>query len=491
MRTIRNLIFLTVFIFGFASQSLFAQAIIADHSCTDITAVPQEWIEKAKTDLHIGYGHTSHGSQITTGMTGLVGFANGGGKGLSLPEDIFAWNNGGSGGALDLEEGDGYGTGWLDHDCGYYPNWVTETTTYLDDPSHSDVNVIMWSWCGQAASKTEATMLSNYLTPMSTLEASYPGVTFVYMTGHANGTGLTGNLHLRNQQIRNYCIDNNKVLFDFYDIECYNPDGDYFGDKNVDDACNYTGGNWATEWQNSHTEGVEWYSCSSAHSQPLNANQKAYAIWWLWAKLAGWDESLPVQMADFYATVETGRGISIRWKTVSEVDCIGFHVWRSEIGSDVFQCLTGAIIPGQGNSSCGSEYCYLDSDVVPNRGYEYKVEVLYANGETKEFGPVQVAVTGALHSPEQYMLYPNYPNPFNPDTYIAYEIPESGRVSLAIFDITGREIRVLVEEIQSLGHHKIHWDGKDAAGRSVPSGIYISRLMTDSYSIQKKMTLMK
>ncbi len=60
-------------------------------------------------------------------MTGLVTFANNGGLGLSHPQDIFKWNNGGTDGALDSEEGDGYGSGWLDHDCGYYPAWVNET----------------------------------------------------------------------------------------------------------------------------------------------------------------------------------------------------------------------------------------------------------------------------------------------------------------------------------------------------------------------------
>ena len=203
MRIDLRRILLSFLILGLAFQTIFAQGIIADHTCTDITAIPEYWIEQAKSTLHIGYGHTSHGSQITTGMAGLVGFANGGGKGLSHPDGIFAWNNGGTDGALDLEEGDGYGTGWLDHDCGYYPNWVTETTEYLDSPLHSDVNVIMWSWCGQASGKTESTMLSDYLTPMTNLEITYPGVTFVYMTGHADGSGETGNLHLRNQQIRN------------------------------------------------------------------------------------------------------------------------------------------------------------------------------------------------------------------------------------------------------------------------------------------------
>ena len=273
---------------AFPSTAL-SQGTIIDHSCTDITAVPTAAIEQARATLHIAYGHTSHGSQLTDGMTGLVAFANGGGLGLSHPADIFAWNDGGTGGALDLEEGDGYGTGWLDHDCGYYPNWVDETVEYLDDPSHADVNVIIWSWCGQASGLTEQQMIDTYLAPMTQLELDYPGVTFVYMTGHAEGTGLEGYLHLRNQQIRDYCIANDKVLFDFYDIECYDPDGTYFGDQYVDDGCNYTGGNWAIEWQDSHVEGVDWYVCGAAHTQPLNANQKAYACWWLWATLAGWD----------------------------------------------------------------------------------------------------------------------------------------------------------------------------------------------------------
>ncbi len=79
------------------------------------------------------------------------------------------------------------------------------------------------------------------------------------------------------------------MRWDFYDIECYDPDGNYFGDKNVSDDCYYTGGNWAIEWQSSHTEGVDWYNCSSAHSEPLNANRKAYAAWWLWTSLSGWN----------------------------------------------------------------------------------------------------------------------------------------------------------------------------------------------------------
>ncbi|MEJ5309431.1 MAG: hypothetical protein WHX52_06640 [Anaerolineae bacterium] len=280
--------------------------LIIDHTSTDITAVPQEWIEEAKRVLHIGYGHTSHGSQLTDGMSGLIGFANNGGRGLALPDNIFEFSPTGNQGGLYLHyfEGDGYGDGDLDHDAGYYPNWVDETRAYLGTPdpttgrgqNHPEMNVIMWSWCGQASGYSEQDMIDQYLAPMTQLELDYPGITFVYMTGHSDGTGETGNLHLRNQQIRDYCIENNKVLYDFYDIELYDPDGNYYGDKDVNDNCDYDSDgngsldkNWALDWQAAHTEGTDWYECSCAHSQSLNCNQKAYAVWALWARLAGWD----------------------------------------------------------------------------------------------------------------------------------------------------------------------------------------------------------
>jgi len=268
--------------------------LCADHTSTVIPLLPQGAIEDARARLHIGYGHTSHGSQVTDGMTGLVAFANGGGLGLSLPGDIFAWNNGGAGGALDLEEGDGYGSGWLDHDAGYYPDWVNETRQYLDDPSHADVNVIVWSWCGQVSGKYAAgTLESEYLAPMAQLEADYPGVAFVYMTGHVDHWN-DADIKAGNQTIRDHCAAHGKVLYDFADIESYDPDGVFYAYPH--DTCEYYAsagsgvplGNWATAWQAAHTQGVHWYACGAAHTQPLNANRKAYAAWGLWARLAGW-----------------------------------------------------------------------------------------------------------------------------------------------------------------------------------------------------------
>jgi len=203
-------------------------------------------------------------------------------------------NNGGNWGAIDLHD---YAMGgWLD--CGTYPDWLEETELYFDDTINSDVNVVMWSWCGQVADKYKAGKLwSEYLGPMTDLESKYPDIVFVYMTGHVD---IADDLYNKaaNDSIRSFCLKNGKVLYDFADIERWDPDGYYY--EYVNDNCDYYNsnynklGNWATEWQGSHVEGIDWFECNSAHSQPLNANQKAYAAWWLFARLGGWVPSMEI-----------------------------------------------------------------------------------------------------------------------------------------------------------------------------------------------------
>jgi PKD repeat protein len=258
-------------------------AIIVNHASIRLDRIPTPWIDQAKQKLHIAYGHTSHGSQISTGMAGLVAW-----KGAT-----YSFNSGGAGGALDVRDYYGnFGGLGVASDLGN-PNrtaWESATRTFLDH--NPAINVIIWSWCGQVDG-TEAD-IQLYLSLMSGLEHDFPNVKFVYMTGHTDGAQLTGNVPQRNQQIRDYCIANNKILYDFADIESDNPDGTYFGDKLVNDACDYDSNgdgvrdrNWAIDWQNANPG--KWYQCESAHSQPLNANMKAYAAWHLWARLAGWD----------------------------------------------------------------------------------------------------------------------------------------------------------------------------------------------------------
>ena len=108
------------------------------------------------------------------------------------------------------------------------------------------------------------------------------------------------------------------------------------------------------------------------------------------------------------------------------------------------------------------------------------------------YGTVGVTLTdrqGIL--PGVYAFRQNYPNPFNPATRIEFDLPDQVHVSLTVYDITGREVITLVNQSMPSGYHRLVWDSRDAKGQQVPSGIYITRLITPEFSHSIKMVLLR
>ena len=95
------------------------------------------------------------------------------------------------------------------------------------------------------------------------------------------------------------------------------------------------------------------------------------------------------------------------------------------------------------------------------------------------------------HSPVEYGLSQNFPNPFNPQTSIEYRLPESGAVSLVIYNLLGQEVRTLVKDVVESGLHHVYWDGKDSEGKQVANGVYVYRMSAGEYTQVRRMMLLK
>ncbi|MDZ7372097.1 MAG: T9SS type A sorting domain-containing protein, partial [candidate division KSB1 bacterium] len=93
--------------------------------------------------------------------------------------------------------------------------------------------------------------------------------------------------------------------------------------------------------------------------------------------------------------------------------------------------------------------------------------------------------------PEAFSLRQNYPNPFNPVTEIHFELPHSEHVRLEIFDLRGRQVKVLVDEELPPGRHRVIWDASDGNGLKVSSGIYFYRLKAGTFVDTKRLVLLK
>ncbi len=211
--------------------------------------------------------------------------------------------------------------------------------------------------------------------------------------------------------------------------------------------------------------------------------------------LAGFNTSLPVTLNKFSGASRNGS-VSLAWTTESEWDNAGYEVIRRIAGSDAFETIATyndvsdlRSKSDNGTSEIPLSYIYTDRNVQEGVSYEYRLRTVDLAGSPAELNmTVQVTVTTL---PREFALRSNYPNPFNASTNLRFEVPFASKVTLKIYDISGREISTLLDKDVEAGSHVVMWQGKNEAGNTMASGTYFVRMTAGKFTSTQKIVMIK
>jgi len=182
-----------------------------------------------------------------------------------------------------------------------------------------------------------------------------------------------------------------------------------------------------------------------------------------------------VVLSSFQASPQPS-GILLEWNTSSETDFAGFHVHRSLQGETGYRQINPRLLAPP------SPYSFLDEDVIPGITYFYRLEAIDRSGDRQFFGPISVTATVVAR------LQQNRPNPFlGNSTIIPFTLPKSGEVTLRILDLSGRQVRLLVNERMSPGARQVLWDGKNDRGETVSAGVYVYDLTAPAFRASRRL----
>ena len=214
------------------------------------------------------------------------------------------------------------------------------------------------------------------------------------------------------------------------------------------------------------------------------------------------DLSLPVEMSTFTAAVVNGS-VVIKWSTESEINNLGFDLYRSESPDAQFVKINPAYIKGSGTDATPHDYRFVDESAVVGKTYYYYLETISFSGERDRSHIIKVIidasgkmkVTGLMH-PTAFALLQNFPNPFNPETWIPFHLADTADVTIRIFDIKGQELRTIHLGQVPAGYYDTRgkaalWDGRDSYGQEVSSGIYFYHLTAGDFHATRKLTIIK
>jgi hypothetical protein len=193
--------------------------------------------------------------------------------------------------------------------------------------------------------------------------------------------------------------------------------------------------------------------------------------------------AMPVELTSFVSSV-SGRDAKLNWTTASEENNQGFDIERQISSSNNWTKVT--FVKGNGTVSHTSNYSFTDSKLNSGK-YNYRLKQIDNNGNFKYYS---LSNTIEIGLPNKYNLSQNYPNPFNPVTKIDYDLPKDSKISIKLYDLTGREMMTFVNTQQSAGNYSIQVNANNLS-----SGVYFYTLIANSNGeqtvITKKMNVIK
>ncbi len=201
----------------------------------------------------------------------------------------------------------------------------------------------------------------------------------------------------------------------------------------------------------------------------------------------GQDNSLPVELSAFEALTDVDR-VVLNWQTSSELENYGFNIYKKSVDQPEWSLVNDDIIEGQGTFSGESDYSFTDFEVISGRSYTYKLESVSYSGAVN----VEKVVKVEVPVPDEYALFNNYPNPFNPVTHIKFQVKDQAKVTVVIYDVSGRQVKTLLDKKEyAAGRYEISWDATDRFSQKVASGVYFYRFTANNFTKMGRMVLLK
>ncbi len=211
---------------------------------------------------------------------------------------------------------------------------------------------------------------------------------------------------------------------------------------------------------------------------------------------------LPVTFASFYCESTEDLFININWTTASEKDLSGFRILRQvmriddESDPDLSSAEQFNTMINASNDTNGSNYSFLDQEVLPGNKYFYWINTIEIDGQSTFYGPSVVVIDHDDILEEQPLalftgLCNVYPNPFNPTARVTFSVKNPEEVKIDVFNLKGQKLKTLIEQGFDAGHHYVYWDGTDSYNKPVASGVYLFRMQAGKTSNVKKAMLLK